>query len=218
MAKHHKKAVTYTLWLAITVVVVLIISVIIKLNSIEETTTYHAPDENIEILLQIVSKNAPRRGAVKPSVIIVEFGDFQCSFCKSVAPILDEALHKYPKDVQLLWVHTLNPAHPESKSAAIAGQCAHEQNQFWKYHDLMFQSQDDLSPSLYNQIAISLGLDMQEFQSCLADPQSSLLVDVNYQYANASEVKATPYISVNDQTFSGEFTAEQLDSLIQNEL
>lgn len=218
MGTHQKKAVTYTLWLAMATVLVLIISVMIKFNAIEGNDRDTASEETKDALLSIVSKNAPRRGAVNPSVIIVEFGDFQCSFCKDVAPVIEETLHNYAKDVQLVWLHANNPDHPQAKPAAIASQCAQEQNQFWSYHDLLFQSQEDLSPSVYNQIALSLNLDMQKFQTCLADPQIVQIVETNYQYARASNVDATPYLNVNDQTFSGVFTSAELERLIQNAL
>jgi protein-disulfide isomerase len=149
---------------------------------------------------------------------MVEFSDFQCPYCKAMEPLLDRAAAEYPQ-IRRVWIHTMNRVqHPQAEQAAIAAQCAHEQGKFWEYRSQLFANQDTLSTTTYNQVAQSLGLSTQTFQSCLADPQTRDTVNSHDQFARRTNVEATPHVMVNGTALTGQFTYEALKNAIDQEL
>ena len=72
----------------------------------------------------------PCLGAPGADVVLVEFSDFQCPYCKEEATMLRQNLVKaYPQNVRLYFkTFPLVALHPWAKAAAIAGRCAFRQN------------------------------------------------------------------------------------------
>ena len=87
----------------------------------------------------------PSFGTPGAPVVLVEFSDFQCPFCKEEAKMLrTNLLSAYPKQVRLYFKDLpLEQIHPWAKPAAIAGRCVFRQNPaaFWDYHDWIFDHQ-----------------------------------------------------------------------------
>lgn len=172
-----------------------------------------------ESLITTVQNSAPNLGDSKAPVTIAEFSDFQCPYCKSVAPLIDRAFTQYAGKVRRVWIFTTNATdHPQSESAAVAALCANKQGKFWQYHGLLFEAQDNLGPAAYNQIAQNLGLDMSLFRACLADSATLTTVRAHTQFAQRVGVTATPYVTVNNTVLEGAFTFEQLSAAIDRAL
>ena len=170
-------------------------------------------------LIQDVLSSSPRRGDLKAPLLLVEFGDFECPVCKEVSPIIENALKNHPDDFQQIWVHAPNTElHPNSTAAATASECASKQGKFWEFHDELFKNQDDLSPALYQQIGVAVGLDIPSFQECLKDPATKAIIDAHRSFTSLAEVTETPYLSINSAILSGSFTADELESFIQSQL
>ena len=115
------------------------------------------------------------KGNPDASLVVVEFSDFECPFCRDHAvdtqPIIDEAL---VETGEVLWVfkHLPLDAHPSARVAAVAAECAGNQGQFWEMHDLLFESIDewagdniDVNPALLD-LASEVPLDRTEFEQC----------------------------------------------------
>jgi protein-disulfide isomerase len=83
-------------------------------------------------------------GSPDASVIIVEFSDFQCPFCKRwYDATLPQLRQLIGDDVALAFAHfPLTQIHPNAPAAHVAAQCAGEQGKFWEMHDLLFEQQD----------------------------------------------------------------------------
>ena len=87
--------------------------------------------------------DAPVEGSRNARVMIAEFSDFQCPFCKRWN---DENLarirSKLGNDVALAFLHfPITQIHPNAGNASIASLCADEQGKFWQMHDLLFSRQ-----------------------------------------------------------------------------
>ncbi len=75
-------------------------------------------------LSKINVEGRPSLGAEGAPVVIVEFSDFQCHFCKEEAKVFRDNLKDYPKDVHFYFADfPLEAVHPWARSAAIAGRC-----------------------------------------------------------------------------------------------
>lgn len=78
-------------------------------------------------------------------VVIAEFSDFQCPFCKQwVERYLPLLRQRLGNEVALAYLQfPIEQIHPNAPYAALASLCAGKQGKFWPMHDLLFHRQDD---------------------------------------------------------------------------
>ena len=104
----------------------------------------------------------PSFGTPGAPVVLVEFSDFQCSFCKEEAAMLRQnLLSAYPKQVRLYFKDfPLTQLHPWAKAASMAGRCVFQQNPsaFWTYHDWIFEHQGEITTKDAREAAETPGL------------------------------------------------------------
>lgn len=88
---------------------------------------------------QIEVGKSPSTGAANPKVIIVEFSDFQCTFCIRAYPTVEQILKDYKNDVKFYFKQfPLTQIHPFAQKAAEASLCAADQGKFWEWHNKIF--------------------------------------------------------------------------------
>ncbi|MBI4435469.1 thioredoxin domain-containing protein [Candidatus Uhrbacteria bacterium] len=157
----------------------------------------------------------PSKGAESPSVTVVEFGDFQCAACTTLADSLDVLVKTFPDDVRVVWKDMPNEsAHELATPAAIAAHCADRQGMFWQYHDALFGEQLVLSETQFTQIATSLGLDVGKFQTCYDERDTLPVVKKDYEEGLALGITSTPTLYIGDQTLVGAIRTQDLIDLI----
>jgi protein-disulfide isomerase len=173
---------------------------------------------NIDITEPTVSFVNPKKGSAEPSLVLVEFGDFQCAACKDFAEALDVILRTEPS-VQVVWKNMPNEsAHPLATPAAIAAHCAGEQEKFWEYHDALFDRQVVLTEALFPQIAQTLELDVDRWQRCYDARETLPLVKRDFEEALALEIAATPALFIGEDRYIGARTADELLLIIRQKL
>ena len=84
-------------------------------------------------------------GSPNAKVMVAEWSDFQCPFCKRWT---DENLKfiraRLGNDVAIAFLHfPITQIHPNAGNASLAAVCAGEQGKFWQMHDLLFQRQNE---------------------------------------------------------------------------
>lgn len=150
------------------------------------------------------------RGSLEASVMIVEYGDFQCASSAATAPVLDKIFRRYA-DLGLVFRHfpVIND-HPNAGVAAVAAEAANRQGYFWEMHDVLFKNQDDLSTENILLLARELDLDMRDFLNDLEDERllEKVRKDLNQGVLNG--VKTTPTLFVNGVRFEGAPSYEEL--------
>src|SRR5207247_11168389 len=67
-------------------------------------------------------------------------------------------------------------SHPQARPAAEAAHCAHEQGQFWAYHDALFAKAPDIQASDYTRLAERLKLSVADFAACLSSDRPKVSV------------------------------------------
>ncbi len=167
-----------------------------------------------EQLAQKVLASAPVRGTTQtPDLTIVEFGDFQCEYCRTIAPTIAEFVEEYPDRVRHVWIHVINNNHEHSAYAARASYCAQKQGAFWEFHDMLFKEQNNLSPLLYRELAAQLNLDVTQFLTCFESSESEDIVSAHDQFARETGVSSTPYLIINDQAYEEGISPSELNTL-----
>src|SRR5205814_7932970 len=69
-----------------------------------------------------VPASAPSRGDAKAPVVIQEFSDFQCPFCKRAEPTLVELEKEFKGSIRIVWRHLPLPFHQHAELAAEAAE------------------------------------------------------------------------------------------------
>jgi protein-disulfide isomerase len=145
------------------------------------------------------------KGNESAPVTIIEFGDFQCPACQQFAtqhkPQVELAYVESGKAKFVFYDWPITTAHAHAFLAARASRCAADQDRYWEYHDNLFRNQTRWAPStdaadVFIGYAAELGLDEDEFASCLESDQHAELVSANMELGNQLGVGGTPTILI----------------------
>ena len=159
------------------------------------------------------------RGDPWAPVIIVEFADFQCPFCRQAQPTLKNLLAKYKGRVSLAYRDfPLRGLHAQGQLAAEASRCAGEQGKFWEYHDLLFANPGKLKRDGLVEHARSLRLDEKQFDSCLSSGKYKARIEEDLQEGIRAGVAGTPGFFINGSFLSGIQAEAAFDGMIQAEM
>lgn len=158
----------------------------------------------------------PSMGPEDAPIVIVEFSDFRCPYCRrfheETFPALWEA---YPD--QILFVYRDFPV-VGGVEAAQASECADEQDAFWDYHDLLFSGRLELGTSAYLSYAEELDLDMEEFNACMDEGRYAEEVEADARYAAGLGANGTPTFFINGIPLIGAQPLAQFQQIIDSEL
>ncbi|HEY4446278.1 MAG TPA: thioredoxin domain-containing protein [Steroidobacteraceae bacterium] len=166
-----------------------------------------------------VAAIGPARGQRTASVTIVEFGDFQCPYCKESESSLRALMDRYPQDVRVVFRQLpLTQIHPNAKLAAEAAICADRQGKFWEMHDAMYEDQSALNLDSLKSTATRLGLNADHFSTCIADGSASGSLDLDAKAAAELGLAGTPYFFINGRPIDGDVPIEKFESIIKDEL
>ncbi len=141
------------------------------------------------------------RGNPEAPVVIVEYSDTECPFCKSFHSTMNQIIDEYGKDGKVAWVYRHFPLemHPKARKEAEATECAGEiggKDAFWEYIDEIFArtpSNNGLEESELAKVATDIGLDSEAFAACMESGKFADLVETDYQSGIAAGVEGTPF-------------------------
>jgi len=142
---------------------------------------------------------SPILGDPSAQITIVEFGDYQCEQCyawfhETKPAIVQDYIDTGKANLVFVDLAFLGK---DSIPASMATYCAEDQEMYWDYHDLLYNSQESVDSGWANSerlkaFAFSLGLDMELFESCLDSGKYSKRVQYNIQQAKDNGVRGTP--------------------------
>ena len=111
------------------------------------------------------------QGSRAAKIAVVEYSDFQCPYCGRFArETLPDIERTYVEPGKVLYAfrqYPLESIHPFALKAAEAAECAGEQGQFWRMHDLNFADQTHLDEPKLRERAKTVGLNAEQFDRCL---------------------------------------------------
>jgi protein-disulfide isomerase len=169
--------------------------------------------------VDVAVDGAPFRGPAAAPVMIVEFSDFHCAFCKQIRPTLGQLLARYGDKVKL--VHRdfpIESLHPQAPKAAEAARCAHEQGKFWEYHDALFANAPKASQEQLGVYAQQVGLELPSFERCLSSGIHAAAVRKDVDDGTRLGVTGTPAFFINGRLLSGAQPLESFARVIDEEL
>lgn len=140
------------------------------------------------------------RGSSSAPIVLVEYSDIECPFCKVFHGTMKNIISSYEGRVAWVYRHYPIPQlHQKAIPEAIATECAAEQGgntTFWNYLDTVFEatnSNDSLDLAQLPQIATGMGLDTEAFNSCLESGRYDEYISESMEDAANAGARGTPY-------------------------
>ncbi len=160
----------------------------------------------------------PYLGEVDAPIVIVEFSDFFCTYCKrhfdqTFQPLLEH----YGQHIRYVY-RDFARLTPESAPAAAAAQCAFAQGKFWDFHGAFFDNQEALGRDFYIETAAKFELELDVYTACLDDGLYIDEVEIDGLDGQLAGVRGTPGFFINGQILSGAQPYGIFERMIQREL
>lgn len=199
----------------------IIIGIIIGLGL---TTNLEKSSDGLSILnKENLIQGSTMLGNPNAKITIVEFGDYQCTFCYKFH---DETMKKinqeYIKTANVNFIYKDFPLNGEqSILASEASYCAQKQNKFWEYHDTLYNNWGGentgwITENVLQGFARDVGLNLDEFSQCLENSEYRQKVLDNEQFAREIGINATPsFLIFNDSELYRIIGAQPFDKFEQ---
>jgi protein-disulfide isomerase len=160
----------------------------------------------------------PAFGPDDAPVVLMEFSDYQCPYCKrwhdDVFPLL---IAEYGDRIKFVY-RNLPVIRANSADAARASYCADEQGAYWEYHEALFSNRYDFSEQSYEQYARDLGLDVEALLECYNSGRYADLVEQELQFARSMGIGSTPTFFINGIPVVGAQPYDVFKQMIDMEL
>lgn len=155
-------------------------------------------------------------GADNPELTIVEFADFSCPYCKEMSFKIRNILKAYPNRVRMVF-KDYPVVNEEGLTFAMAARCVGNKNEtlFWMMHDDLFNLQGILDREELIGIAEAMGINKEEFTTCIDDQKYLDDIKKDAQEAENLGVEATPTLFLNGHMIPGNIPEEILFKAVQ---
>jgi len=161
-------------------------------------------------------------GEKDSNVKVVIYSDFQCPFCKVFWTSFKDALKQYGDRVLFDYKHLPLDIHPQAQNAAMAAECAQDQNKFLEYGDKLYASQADWGAAKNTQkfknYARMLGLNATQFNGCMDSNKYKDKIAAEVAEATGFGISGTPATFINDDFKTGVISLDDLKKAIDAQL
>lgn len=165
------------------------------------------PEEQAEVKVNI--DDDPIKGNEDAPVTVVEFSDYQCPFCRrNHMQVFPELEKEYIDTGKVRYVFRDYPLafHNKAVPAAVAANCAGEQDKYWEMNNYLFKDQSNLDEPAFLKFAEENKLDVSKFKACLDSEDQKKEVDKDFQDGQKYGVRGTPSFFVGKTGEGKEFT------------
>lgn len=161
-------------------------------------------------------------------VTLIEYGDYQCSFCgrfhtESYGLIVKDyvqtgKVRMIYRDIAFLG--------PESKAAALATECSKDQGKFWQFHDALYTEEvgdgagnnGSLNRALFLTLAGNVGMNTSDFAQCFDEKRHDGYVAAQSKAASSAGITSTPTVFINNRQIIGAQPYIEFQAVIEEEL
>ena len=180
-----------------------------------------APQPQEPTRLQVSADDDAFKGEADAPVTIIEFSDYECPFCaRFYTQTLPSLEQQYINTGKVKFVYRDFPLsfHQNAQKAAEAAECAGDQGEYWGMHDKIFENQQSLSVANFKQWASDLGLNSEEFDSCLDSSRFASEVNADFSEGQSYGVTGTPAFFINGIKLVGAQPFSAFKQIIDQEL
>src|SRR5215813_966008 len=158
---------------------------------------------------------SPIEGNAQGKVTIVEFFDYRCVHCRSVASTIDQILSSN-KSVRVVYKNFPVLGEP-SVLAARAAVAAQQQGGWPKLHRAMLSFNGDFTLDALLGLGSSVGLDSAKLKTDMMSSETDRALQANLTLAAALGLDATPSFVIGDRVIRGALSADAFQALIDEE-
>jgi protein-disulfide isomerase len=171
-------------------------------NPLAQPLTQPVNQEREVVDIRPVDETDYIRGNPNAPIMIVEYSDYDCPFCKNFHDTMKRVMDEFGVGGQVAWVYRQYPIvqlHPNAPRISEAALCVGElagQNGFWTFSDLVFSERDINAPTSMirlNEFAVTAGADSAEFETCLASGRHKATVDATLLEGSTAGIQGTPH-------------------------
>jgi protein-disulfide isomerase len=155
---------------------------------------------------------APVGGNPAGDVTLVEFFDYNCPYCRRVAPTVAE-LEEADPDLRLVYKE-FPILGPGSEFAARAALASRRQGKYFSFHNALMQVTEQVTEETVMKVAREVGLDTEQLTADMQDPAIQEAIARNLQLASALGITGTPSFIIGEEVVPGAVDLRTLQSLI----
>lgn len=175
-------------------------------------------DTTVEDTDRVVDTNTPTTGTINPitaedhirgnpnaPIMLVEYSDYDCPFCKNFHETMERVINEYGADGKVAWVYRhmpLESLHPSAPRLAEAAECISKiggNDAFWTFSDLIFgerEVNEQTNMTRLGEFAESAGVSEAELDACIASGEVRSLVEEDFNNGVTIGARGTPYSMV----------------------
>lgn len=155
------------------------------------------------------------QGALGAEFSIVEYGDFECPYCRAAAPVIDEVVRAMNGRIVFAFRHfPLAELHPYALSAAVAAEGAALKGQFWPMHARLYGgAESKLRQPDLRRYAEEIGIPPEK----VLWPATRFVedrVEADFNSGVRNGVRGTPTLFLNGEMFRGPITVAALTNAL----
>lgn len=178
------------------------------------------PQANEPRRYQVSTDDDPALGPEDAPILLIEFSDFNCPFCRmwhqETFPVLMSA---YPDQIRFVYRDfPVVGGGQVGLEAAQAANCAGDQGAYWEFHDALMSGRYGLSRQAYQQYAADLRLDIAALEECLETGYYEQEVLQDRNYALELGITGTPTFFLNGIPIVGAQPTAMFQQIIEAEL
>ena len=162
---------------------------------------YPQSEDDSKLLTEskLIQNGSPIMGNPSATITIVEWGDYQCTFCykfhQSTMNTIKQDFIETGKVKLVFKDFPLNG--PDSVLAAEAAYCAQDQGKYWQYHDELYKNWGGertgwITRESLDKFATTVSVDLEKFDKCLDDHKYLERVNQMYKFGKEIGIDATP--------------------------
>ena len=163
------------------------------ITNVEKQLNVNGPDV-------LVKNGSPILGSVDAPITLIEFGDYQCTYCKRHFDQTHNLIMKNyveTNKVKILFKDLIVTPGKDSMHAAHATHCAKDQGMFWKYHYMLYNNWEGentgwVTTDNLNKFAQKIDMNMNEFSKCMSENKWMELITASKNDANTLGITGTP--------------------------
>jgi protein-disulfide isomerase len=149
-------------------------------------------------------------------VTVVEYGDYECPYCRGAARDLHRMLDLYPGSIRFVFRNfPIQQLHPHAEQAAEAAEAAAAQGKFWEMYELLLTPTSGLDMGSLLGYAQGIGLDLDRFDKEVKGRAYAAKIEHDVQEGLSNGVNATPKFYVDGQRIDGKLPLEGLEDAIR---
>ncbi len=213
---------------------ILIAGAVIYTGKGESESVNKAPTDQVSASLKKVDKVSDKdyiRGDRNAKILIIEYSDTECPYCKQFHLSMKQIFDEYGPSGKVAWIYRhfpLDQIHSKARAEATALECAGElggNDKFWQYTDRIYEitpSNDGLDLAELPKIAEYVGLDVVKFKECLSSDKYREKIESQFQNAVATGGRGTPWSVVvydkgkKQEAIPGAYPYEALKQMIED--